>query len=108
MVSAYDGDMKGTQMKESIYVGSGKIVKREGKEDMIVVQLDLTELAAKKPEYEEFVKLVNFRDGEHRLLNLIVAPMKPENQKPFKTHSVKVDTYKRDEADQRPVDDLPF
>lgn len=95
-------------MQNSIYVGSGKVVKREGKEDFLVVQLDLTELAAKKGDYEEFVKKVKFKDGEHRLLNLIVAPMKPENQKPFKTHSVKVDTYKRDEADQRPVDDLPF
>ena len=95
-------------MQNSIYVGSGKVVKRDGKEDFLVVQLDLTELAAKKGDYEEFVKKVKFKDGEHRLLNLIVAPMKLENQKPFKTHSVKVDTYKRDEADQRPMDDLPF
>jgi hypothetical protein len=100
--------MKGNTMQNSIYVGSGKIVHREGKEDFMVVQLDLTELAAKKKDYEEHVKKIQFKDGEHRLLNLIVAPMKQENQKPWKTHSVKVDTYKRDEADQTPADDLPF
>jgi hypothetical protein len=96
------------RMSESIYVGSGKIVQREGKESFMVVQLDLTELAANKPKYEEFVKKVQFKDGEHRLLNLIVAPMKPENQKTWKTHSVKIDTWKPEPKGEENQDEIPF
>jgi len=98
-------------MSESIYVGSGKLVQREGRDPFMVVQLDLTELGAKKGQYEEFVKKVKFRDGEHRLLNLIVAPMKPENQKEWKTHSVKIDTWKpepKGEESQELPDEILF
>jgi hypothetical protein len=96
------------RMSESIYVGSGKIVQREGKESFMVVQLDLTELGAKKGQYEEFVKVVKFKDGEHRLLNLIVAPMKLENQKTWKTHSVKIDTWKPEPKGEESQEEIPF
>ena len=95
-------------MNDPIYVGSGRIVKRDGKEDMIAVQIDLTELAAKKALYEPYVKTITFRDGPHRLLNLVVAPMKPENQKEYKTHSVKVDTWVKPLPEDESQDEIPF
>lgn len=106
-------------MDDKIYVGSGKEMVRDGKEPYYRVQVELTEIKAKAMEH---VKKVQFRDGEHTLINLVLAPMKHENRKEYRTHSLKVDTWKPDpnyrkpepvkEPDQTPPqdnpDDLPF
>ena len=94
---------------DSIYIGSATTFKMKSGDEIVKVQLDLTEMSKRKGEYEEFVKTVEFKDGPHRLLNIIVAPMKPENQKKWKTHSVKVDTYKKpDEKDESQERDGTF
>jgi len=94
---------------ENIYIGSATTFTMKSGDEIIKVQLDLTDLARRKGEYEEFVKTVEFKDGPHRLLNIVVAPMKPENQKKWKTHSVKIDTYKKpEERDVDQSEDPPF
>jgi len=96
-------------MSEAIYIGNGVEFTYPSGDKVMKVQLDLTELSRKKEEYAEFVKEVEFKDGTHRLLNIVVSPMKQENQKKWKTHTVKVDTYKkREEREEEPSDDVPF
>lgn len=83
--------MSKNNSSENIYVGSGRrVVHNNG--EFLAVQLDLTVLRQRMAEIGEFVKKVKFRDGEHELLNLVVAPMREETE--YKTHYVKVDKYK--------------
>ena len=80
---------------ESLYVGQAKEIVRDGREPYIRVDLDLTELEAKMDE-SHIRKWSSQKSGEHRTIALIVAPMKPENRTEYKTHSVKIDTWKPD------------
>ena len=79
--------------EESIYVGSAKQVQFGDKEPFLNVQIDLTVIKDRMIEIEQYIKKVNFKDGEHKLLNIVVAPMKPENRTEYKTHYVKVDKF---------------
>lgn len=114
--------------EESIYVGNAKEIQRDGKDSFLSVQVDLTVLQDKMIEIDPYIKKVKFKDGEHRLLNLVVFPLKPENRTEYKTHSVKVDKYipgqkkwqRKDSENQEPRfkqedlsqdefnDDIPF
>lgn len=76
--------------EDHIYCGSAKIIERNGQEPYLKVEIDLTKI---KQEAMQHIRKVKFQDGGHGLIRLIVAPMKPENQTPYKTHSVKVDTF---------------
>lgn len=77
-----------------MYVGNGRI----GKFDSINVQLDLTALGEYiKGDAASKVKEWTDKQGKvHKTINLVVAPMKEENQTEYKTHSVKIDTWKPD------------
>lgn len=82
-----------------IYVGNGLYVIRDGREPYFRVQVDLTKI---KHEAMSHTRKVQFNDGEHVLINLILAPMKTENQNQYKSHSLKVDTWKPDPNYRKP------
>lgn len=89
---------------EKMYVGNGRI----GKFDSINVQLDLTALG----EYikgDAIGKVKEWTDKQgkvHKTINLVVAPMKEENQTEYKTHSVKIDTWEKSQG--KANEDIPF
>jgi hypothetical protein len=77
---------------ESLYVGSAKEVHRDGREPFLRVEIDLGDLRDKLQESHK--RKWTARDGTvHKVVALIVAPMKPENRTEYKTHSVKIDTW---------------
>lgn len=89
---------------EKMYVGNGKI----GKFDSITVQLDLTQLW-EYTQGEAKSKIREWTDKEgkvHKTINLVVAPMKEENQTQYKTHSVKIDTWEKSQG--KTNEDIPF
>ena len=89
-----------SQNGESLYVGQAKEIIRDGREPYIRLELDLTELKAKIQE-AHIRKWSSQKSGEHRTIALIVAPMNPENRTEYKTHSVKIDTWKPDPSKAR-------
>ena len=94
--------------EEALYVGGAIEIQRDGKPPFIKVDLDMTELE-RKLDMAAHSRTISFRDGPHSLISLIVAPMKQENQKPYKTHSVKIDTWKPIKKQElTPDEDLPF
>lgn len=75
--------------KPNTYCGDAKEVKMQGRDPFISLNLDLTELKAKMT--DEHIRTWTGKDGtEHRVVNLIIAPVKPENVTKHKTHSVKI------------------
>jgi hypothetical protein len=88
------------KMSEHIYVGSGLRVERDGREPYYRVQVDLTKI---KTDAMQHTRKIEFRDGEHIMVNLILSPMKPENCDKYKDHSLKVDTWKPDPNYRKPV-----
>jgi hypothetical protein len=80
---------------ESLYVGSAKEIQRNDREPFLKVEIDLGDLRDKLK--EEHKRVWTAKDGTvHKVVTLIVAPMKPENRTEWKTHSVKIDTWKPD------------
>jgi hypothetical protein len=78
--------------KEHLYVGQAKEIQRDGREPFLRVEIDLGELRTKL--MEEHKRKWTAKDGTvHKVVALIVAPMKPENRTEYKTHSVKIDTF---------------
>ena len=81
--------------KPHLYVGSAKEVIRDGREPYLRVEIDLGDLREKLEEQHK--RVWTAKDGTvHKVVTLIVAPMKPENRTEYKTHSVKIDTWKPD------------
>lgn len=102
--------MNNQKYDKPLYVGSAKEIKREGKEPIIKVELDLTSFE-KLFDASAHSRTVGFRDGSHMLVSLIVAPLKTENQTKYRTHSVKIDTWKKDveqDVNQDNGEDVPF
>lgn len=119
---------------ESIYVGSAVEKQTAGGKIGIILDLDLTELRAalNKPEIASLVReWESKKDGtKHSCIKLAIWPLQPQNVTEYKTHSVKVNTWKPDpnwrgkkQADAQPEpvpvvatenhvnniqDDLPF
>lgn len=89
---------------EKMYVGNGKL----GKFDSITVQLDLTQLwEYTQGEAKSKIREWKDKDGNiHKTINLVVAPMKEENQTQYKTHSVKIDTWEKSQG--KTNEDIPF
>ena len=82
-------------MDKPLYVGSGKEIRRDGRDPMIAVELDLDELKQKMT--PDLVRTWRDAKGnDRRVLKLILAPLKPENVTNYRTHSLKIDTWKPD------------
>lgn len=91
----------GGKISEHIYVGSGKRMERIDGTTWLKVQIDLTKI---KNEAMAHTRNVMFRDGEHTLINLVLAPMNPENCDKYRDHSLKVDTWKPDPTRAKAAD----
>lgn len=80
------------------YCGNGREITTSTGKTGLKIELDLTELGAfLKDTGDEFTRTWKGRDGtEHRCIRLELWPMKPENVTEYKTHSLKVDTWKPD------------
>jgi hypothetical protein len=78
---------------ESLYCGDGKEIQRQDKPPYLRVSLNLDELQAKLGDH---FRTVNFKSGPARIVTLICAPLKPENVTQYRTHSLKIDTWKPD------------
>ncbi|MBK9723370.1 MAG: hypothetical protein IPO78_17540 [Saprospiraceae bacterium] len=93
---------------KSLYVGSGQKIPKEG----IKIQLDLTQLW----EYtkgEAALKIKEYKDKNgkvHKTIDLVIFPLKEENQNQYRTHSVKIDTWEKptNEAKEQSDNDMPF
>jgi hypothetical protein len=87
---------------ESLYVGQAREIKRDGREPFLRVEIDLGDLREKLQEQHK--RKWTAKDGTvHKVVALIVAPMKPENRTEYKTHSVKIDTWVPDPEYKRKV-----
>lgn len=77
----------------SLYVGSGFAIAKDG----LKIQLDLTELGEYlKNEAKNKIKVWNDKTGkEHKCVDLVIFPLKPENQSKYRTHSVKLDMWEK-------------
>ena len=109
------------EAKKNHYVG-GAVIKQGQYGQIVSIDLDFTELYAllkNGGECNEHLREWTDRNGQtHKSIKLVVMEMKEENQKSFKTHSVKIDTWKPDPnyrkentiaQDAATVDgDLPF
>lgn len=85
----------------SLYVGSAKLMQRDGKSDWLKIELDLTELEQKQTD-DHLRTWTSKKDGvTHRVITLICAEMKPENKTEYKTHSLKIDTFKPDPSKRK-------
>ena len=88
------------EKKENLYVGNGKRVEWEGGDDYYRVELDLTELKEKME--DAHLRVWTGRDGrEHKVIKLILAPMKPENCTEWKDQTLKIDTFVPDKTKAR-------
>jgi len=98
-----------------VYVGNAVVKEVNGKQ-MVKLSINIAQLkeAATTEEWKEAV--FESQKG-NKYLKLVCFEMKPENQKDWQTHSVKLDTYKSEEKKETvsnegdkesPSDDLPF
>lgn len=106
-----------TEIKEQFYIGSAKVKDYNG-DKMVQISISLTELNKfrENPEY----KKAKYKDKNgNEYLKLVAFPLKPENVKDWRTHSVKLDTYEQKDPSgivkeqvqtQQPQsdEDLPF
>jgi hypothetical protein len=77
----------------------------------MIIDLDLTDLFAYTQ--TDVLKLIRQwqskkDDKTHKTIRLAVWPLKPENVTQYKTHSVKIDTFKPETKDQVKSEDIPF
>lgn len=77
--------------KKEMYVGNGRTIGNNG----IKVQIDLTALwEFTKGQAKDKIKTWKDKNGnEHKSIDLVIFPLKPENQTEYRTHSVKVDDF---------------
>lgn len=89
-----------SEEQKHIYVGGG--MERNNGAFSIDIDLDDFSAALKEPRVKESLREWTDKTGRvHRVAKLYLAPMKPENQKKFKTHSLKMDTWKPDPSKRR-------
>lgn len=109
--------------KKEMYVGSAKSIGNNG----IKLQLDLSQLFEyTKGLAKDKIKTWKDKNGvEHKSIDLVIFPLKPENQTQMRTHSCKIDDFvpdpnwKSKQGEKQPIkveedpftnasDDLPF
>jgi len=79
--------------KKELYVGNAQTLPKGG----LKIQLDLTKLW----EYtkgEAAIKIKEWKDKDgnsHKGIDLVIFPLKEENQTQYRTHSVKIDTWEK-------------
>lgn len=83
------------ERSQPLYVGSGKEIIRDGRDPMFAVEIDLDDLKEKMSP-DLIRKWTDGRGRERRTVKLILAPLKPESVTAFRTHSLKIDTWKPD------------
>jgi hypothetical protein len=82
-----------TVSEQPLYVGQAKEVKAEGRYPFLAIEIDLDELKQKLT--NDLIKTWTDKQGrERRVLKLICSPVKPENVNEYRTHSIKIDTWK--------------
>jgi len=82
-----------TGYDQPLYVGQAKEVKAEGRYPFLAIEIDLSELKEKLT--PDLIKTWTDKQGrERRVLKLICSPVKPENITEYRTHSIKIDTWK--------------
>jgi len=92
-----------TVSEQPLYVGQAKEVKAEGRYPFLAIEVDLDELKQKLT--NDLIKTWIDKQGrERRVLKLICSPVKPENVNEYRTHSIKIDTWK---PTPRHADDKP-
>lgn len=100
--------------KKEMYVGSAKSIGNNG----IKLQLDLTQLFDfTKSIAKDKIKTWKDKNGvEHKSIDLVIFPLKPEHQTQMRTHSCKIDDFvpdpnwakSRDRGNQKKVEPDPF
>jgi len=99
-------------MEKSIYVGNAKGIKnKQGEIFGYKLNIDLTVIN----ENREFITEWTDKHGKtHEQIVIDCFPLKPENVTEYKTHSVKINTWKPEKANKQESqasdsdDDLPF
>ena len=89
-----------SEHNESMYCGNAKEMTTARGGVGIKLELDIDELGRHLREgAKEFIREWTDRQGvRHRTIKLAIWPMKPENVTEYRTHSVKIDTWKPDPA----------
>lgn len=90
--------------EKPIYVGSAKEIRTTTGKSGIKVQIDVEAFLGTLTALEGTTHMRTWIDrsgGRHRSINLAIWPLKPENVTDYKTHSVKVDTWKPDSAKRK-------
>lgn len=96
--------------QKTLYVGSAMQIPKGGTK----VQLDLTDLwEYTKGEASHKIRTWKDKTGkEHKTIDLVIFPMKEENQRQYATHSVKIDMWEKSKQDEDvkivSKDDTPF
>lgn len=96
--------------QKTLYVGSAMQIPKGGTK----VQLDLTDLwEYTKGEAKHKIRAWKDKTGkEHKTIDLLIFPMKEENQRQYATHSVKIDMWEKPVKDEDvkivSKDDIPF
>lgn len=96
--------------QKTLYVGSAMQIPKGGTK----VQLDLTDLwEYTKGEASHKIRTWKDKTGkEHKTIDLVIFPMKEENQRQYATHSVKIDMWEKPQAEVQNQkvtnDDIPF
>ena len=87
-----------SEQHESMYCGNAKEMATARGGVGIKLELDIDELGRHLREgAKEHIREWTDRSGNrHRTIKLAIWPMKPENVTEYRTHSVKIDTWKPD------------
>jgi hypothetical protein len=90
--------------EDHVYVGNGKMIQLPSGAVGMKVQVDLTELeiALSRDDVQESLRKWKDKTGkEHEAIGLVIWPLREGNANEYKTHSVKVDTWKPDPSKRR-------
>ena len=92
-----------SEQHESMYCGNAKEMATATGKIGIKLELDIDELGRHLREgAKEHIREWTDRIGNrHRTIKLAIWPMKPENVTEYRTHSVKIDTWKPDPSRAR-------
>ena len=96
-----------SDQQESMYCGNAKEMTTATGKVGIKLQLDIDDLGRHLREgAKEHIREWTDRSGNrHRTIKLAIWPMKPENVTEYRTHSVKIDTWKPDPSKAKRVPD---
>ena len=82
----------------NLYVGGAKRMTSNHGGEWLKIELDLTDL--ERLQSPDHIRTwTRKKDGtEHRVITLVCAELREENKKEWKTHSLKIDTFKPDSS----------